>query len=94
MTTIGGMTLPRLGDHPEASARLRQALAEAIDALAMSERDDGPRGAPGTRPTPADAEIHAFSARVAASALPGVLDLLDDAVANVVLEDAPGIADH
>ena len=94
MATIGGMTFPRLADHPQAAAELRDALVDAIDALAMAERDDGPRGGPGARPVPPDVEIHAFSTRVVAAALPRVLGMLDDAIANTVLQDAPEIADH
>lgn len=43
---------------------------------------------------PSDAEIHAFASEVVAKALPDVLRLLDETVANVVLDDAPEIADH
>lgn len=94
MATLGGMTFPRLVDHPQAAAKLRDGMVEAIDSLAIEERDDGTVGAPGGHPVPSDAEIHAFASEVVAKALPDVLRLLDETVANVVLDDAPEIADH
>jgi hypothetical protein len=38
MATLGGMRFPRLVDHPQAAAKLRDGMVEAIDVLAMDER--------------------------------------------------------
>jgi hypothetical protein len=93
-TTIGGMTLPRLADHPEAAARLRDGMIAAVADLAIHERDYGASGAPGGHPASTDAEIHTFATRVVAAALPDVVRVLDRVITDVVLDDTPEIADH